>query len=297
MTYVATLSHMRRVSTPIVKTGKLVQPRKLHPTQWGIVCPAETPEGASVGLVKNLALLTNITIATPSEPLRDLLADLGTAMVLPRTAGEESAAAAAPVSAADLLCFPGAQPVTRVLLNGAIIGAHVDPARLFSELKALKRRGAISVFTSVVWNTVLQDISLCTDGGRFVRPTLVVDAAGRRLVVERPEHAELLRACMAGRAEWSDVALSGAVEYMDVDEVNTSIVAMRPAALAQPGAPAYTHVDVAPSAMLGVVAGSIPFSDHNQAPRNTYQVTFSLGGAWGAPPLGGRFPCRPRAKA
>jgi DNA-directed RNA polymerase beta subunit len=44
MTYPATMSHLRRVNTPIEKTGKLVQPRKLHPTQWGVICPSETPE-------------------------------------------------------------------------------------------------------------------------------------------------------------------------------------------------------------------------------------------------------------
>ena len=44
MTYLSTLSHLRRINTPIEKTGKLVQPRKLHPTQWGVVCPCETPE-------------------------------------------------------------------------------------------------------------------------------------------------------------------------------------------------------------------------------------------------------------
>ena len=41
MTYCATLSHLRRVNTPIEKSGKLVQPRRLHTTQWGIMCPAE----------------------------------------------------------------------------------------------------------------------------------------------------------------------------------------------------------------------------------------------------------------
>jgi DNA-directed RNA polymerase II subunit RPB2 len=52
MTYPATLSHLRRINTPIENLVKLIQPRKLHSTQWGIICPSETPEGASVGLVK-----------------------------------------------------------------------------------------------------------------------------------------------------------------------------------------------------------------------------------------------------
>jgi DNA-directed RNA polymerase II subunit RPB2 len=55
LTYLSGISHLRRISTPIEKTGKLIPPRKLHNTQWGFVCPAETPEGHSVGVVKNLS--------------------------------------------------------------------------------------------------------------------------------------------------------------------------------------------------------------------------------------------------
>ena len=51
LTYVAGLSHLRRISTPTDKSGKLVPPRKLHNTSWGFLCPAETPEGQSVGIV------------------------------------------------------------------------------------------------------------------------------------------------------------------------------------------------------------------------------------------------------
>ena len=44
LTYNSTLSHLRRVNTPTEKTGKLVAPRKLHNSQWGIICPTETPK-------------------------------------------------------------------------------------------------------------------------------------------------------------------------------------------------------------------------------------------------------------
>ena len=54
LTYISSLSHLRRINTPIDKSGKLVPPRKLHSTSWGYLCPAETPEGHSVGVVKNL---------------------------------------------------------------------------------------------------------------------------------------------------------------------------------------------------------------------------------------------------
>jgi DNA-directed RNA polymerase II subunit RPB2 len=163
MTYIATLSHMRRVNTPIEKTGKLVQPRKLHPTQWGVVCPAETPEGASVGLVKNLALLTNITVATPSDPVRSALDELGLVRFDPE----------APPSAV-VGVFSGDAP-TRVLINGDLIGSHGNPVELVRDLRRLKRSGALSVFTSVAWGPLAREVSICTEGGRFVRPLLVVD--------------------------------------------------------------------------------------------------------------------------
>jgi DNA-directed RNA polymerase beta subunit len=66
LNYPAAASHIRRISMPTDKSGKLIPPRKLHSTCWGFLCPAETPEGQSVGIVKNLACLAHITI--PSHP-------------------------------------------------------------------------------------------------------------------------------------------------------------------------------------------------------------------------------------
>jgi DNA-directed RNA polymerase II subunit RPB2 len=263
MTYMATMSHLRRVNTPIEKTGKLVQPRKLHCTQMGIICPAETPEGASVGLVKNLALLTNITIATPSDAARMAVSDLG---LVPFT------------SADDVGIFAGG--TTKVFVNGDLIGVHREPDVLFREVKLLKRTGSLSVFTSVTWNVLTHEISICTEGGRFVRPLLVVDnsLASSGLENRLRLTPQLAQRLSARSVAWHDLVLGGVMEYLDVDEVNTSMVAMTYGDLTGSGSsesrvmtPRYTHMEIDPCTMLGVVAGSIPFSDHNQAPRNTYQ--------------------------
>ncbi len=61
LAYASTLSHLRRVNSPIGREGKLAKPRQLHNSLWGMMCPAETPEGGAVGLVKNLALMAYIT--------------------------------------------------------------------------------------------------------------------------------------------------------------------------------------------------------------------------------------------
>ncbi len=68
-TFSSTLSHLRRTNTPIGRDGKIAKPRQLHNTHWGLVCPAETPEGQACGLVKNLALMCYVTVGTPSEPI------------------------------------------------------------------------------------------------------------------------------------------------------------------------------------------------------------------------------------
>ncbi len=245
MTYMSTLSHMRRVNTPIEKTGKLVQPRKLHPTQWGVICPAETPEGASVGLVKNLALLTHISVATPSQPVRDAMASLGVRFT---------------TEPAHL-----SRGALRIFLNGDPVGTHGDPAALHAALRALKRTGGLSVFASIVWDIRTNQLTVCTEGGRFMRPLFVVRDG--RLVLEADFPDVTARLLEGARIDWvQDLVLAGAVEYLDVEEMNVAMIAMTPDDLRRGGhaAPCYTHVELAPGAMLGVVAGSIPFSEHNQ---------------------------------
>jgi DNA-directed RNA polymerase II subunit RPB2 len=313
MTYMATLSHLRRVTTPIEKTGKLVQPRKLHSTQWGVVCPSETPEGQSIGLVKNLAITCTITIAAVSDYVRVMLPVYG---MIPFEGFEGFDL--------SLFCRGG----TKVFVNGDIVGVHMRPHDLHTRLRQLKRSGAISVHTSISWYVLRNELSISTEGGRCVRPLYIVDP-GNRVRLDR----DTLRAFDAGRIKsWSDLVMDSmanagtkdedervsgyrpsVIEYMDVEEANCSMIAMKYSDVQQHKrssdatchasdfshdanpdpcdaleaaivagqtvcdhdthhAPArYTHLEMDPSLMLGAMAGSIPFSDHNQAPRNTYQ--------------------------
>lgn len=73
LTFASTLSHLRRVNSPIGRDGKLAKPRQLHNTLWGMICPAETPEGAAVGLVKNLALMAYISVGSQPSPILEFL--------------------------------------------------------------------------------------------------------------------------------------------------------------------------------------------------------------------------------
>lgn len=206
-----------------------------------------TPEGAAVGLVKNLALMAGITVASSAAPVR------------------EHALAAGVVASNAPADFEA--PRTRVLVNGAVLGYHQHPAKLTAELRRLKHSGVLHPHTSIVWDVQGREVILCTEGGRCVRPLFVVDGSSNQTVVDGGMAERVRR----GEMHWADVVMSGAVEYLDVEEANRAMIAMKAADLAAPGAPAYTHLEMHPSLILGVLAGSIPFSDHNQAPRNTYQ--------------------------
>lgn len=255
MTYNSTVSHLRRINTPIEKSGKLVQPRKLHPTQWGVICPAETPEGASVGLVKNLSMMANVTISSNSTNVRELLLELGTI----------------PFEKSIITMM---NTTTRVVVNGDIMGVHKDPLVLFKELKAMKTSGCINIFTGVVWNIIEKEISISTEAGRCLRPVYVV--RDKALAVKKED---MEKTVFDKSATWQDImACPNLVEFVDVEEANTSLIAMKYTDLLKQPRGAYypvryTHLEMHPSMILGALASSIPFSDHNQAPRNCYQAS------------------------
>ena len=56
-------------TTPPPPPRQVSGPRALHPSQWGMLCPADTPEGESCGLVKNLALMTHVTTDQEEGPI------------------------------------------------------------------------------------------------------------------------------------------------------------------------------------------------------------------------------------
>jgi DNA-directed RNA polymerase II subunit RPB2 len=244
MTFPSSLSHLRRNNTPVEKSGKMVQPRRLHATQFGIICPAETPEGASVGVVKNMALTTHITVHADSHDVRALLER----------------------EAIDL-SFESLSRHTKVFVNGDLIGATADPSAVYSRTRFAKRSGAIGIFTSVAWNRIENVIVICTEAGRYMRPLFVIED-GRCLFTKEVESRVL-----AGELHWHDLVRTSdgrsCVEYMDVAECSTSLIAMQRSDLSK--GLRYTHMELHPSMMLGVLANIIPFSDRNQSPRNSYQ--------------------------
>ena len=228
MSYTSTISHLRRIQTPVEKSGKLLAPRKLHGTSWGFVCPVETPEGHSVGIVKNMSLMTNVTQHIPSNTVLHYLQDC------PEITWVET---------------PRVYSGTAITLNGVIVGYTQDPHALVTRLRAAKQSFRLHPHVSVAWYTLLNTIIIETDSGRLVRPVFRVGA-------EFP----------TSPCDWT-TWLKTCVEYIDASETETLRIAMSKDHLT----PHHTHYEIHPSLIVGHMASSIPLSDHNQSPRNTYQ--------------------------
>ncbi|AUF82698.1 DNA-directed RNA polymerase II subunit Rpb2 [Tetraselmis virus 1] len=255
MTFNATISHLRRINTRIEKTGKLVQPRKLHTTHWGIVCLSETPEGSSIGLVKNLALTASITVHSPAAPVISIIKPY-----------------------VNFISSRKQSKGCLVTVNGAIIGTHESPGELVGMLKNLKHRGALSPFISIVWDVLGCEVRINTEAGRCCRPLLIVGDDGIPLILSVKESdidSMSLAELVMGRNCTGKDTTPGVIEYLDVDEVDNSMIAMTPQDLIGSPSKKWTHLELNPTVALGVVAATIPFCHHNQSPRNTYQCAMA----------------------
>lgn len=246
LSFISAVGMMTRVSSQFEKSRKVSGPRSLQPSQWGMMCPADTPEGEACGLVKNLALLALVTNDEEHEnnKLKKICNDLG---------------------AEDIALFSGedlnAQSTFLVFLNGLIIGVHEQPNVLVENIRGLRRAGRVGEFVSVYLNVVQKAVFISSDGGRVCRPLLVLDENGRLKLTQW--HIDTL-----GReTNLRDLIEDGVIEYIDVNEENNCLIALREGDVT----PQHTHVEIDPLTILGVVAGLVPFPHHNQSPRNTYQ--------------------------
>ena len=253
MNYVAMISHLRRISTPIEKTGKLIAPRKLHSTSYGFACPCETPEGHGVGVVKNMASSAQVSIF--SSPITIFL--YIKKMNVLKSLREASAA-----EKVDL---------TRVFLNGSWIGVvDVDKTEdMIYELRAAKRAGRIHIHTGIIWKNQFRELWLTTEAGRFIRPLYYAPALmeiykNNKLIHEVNSIDSWSRLLL-----WSTPDGHNLIEYVDAGETDCAYIAMDPHDLLKNRG--YTHCEIHPSMMLGTVGSIIPFPEHNQSPRNAYQ--------------------------
>ena len=277
----STISHLRRVTSSLTRSQPHFEARDLHPTQWGRLCPNETPEGQNCGLVKNAALIINVSEGFREEDVTFLLKDLNVREVR----GQQMSG-------------------TRIYVNGDLKGVHDDHAYLVNELRNRRRSGLLSDEINIRYDEEMDEVIINCDEGRLRRALLVLKDG--RLMITR-KHLEEIR---AGKLRWSDLVREGVLEWIDAEEEEDTFIAVEPFEIPRkcgncdrdvspldldwmnPGTTdkhaelkcrhcsgmtkvdylfnkAQTHMEVDPMVILGVCAGMVPYPEHNSSPRVT----------------------------
>ena len=244
--YLSTISHLRRIQSPLSRTQPNFEARDLHATHFGRICPSETPEGSNCGLVKNLALSGIISVNVPSEEIVEKLYDLGTVHFF---------------DAKEDLKKDG----TRVFVDGRLIGYFSDGEQLAESLRDLRRNSKIHPHVGVSFHkSEFEDstrrLYVNCNAGRVLRPLIIIKD-NKPLLTQ-----ELLDKISKKLLSWTDLLRMGVLELIDANEEENCYVT-----LDEKDTKKHTHLEVFPPAILGAGASIIPYPEHNQSPRNTYE--------------------------
>src|SRR5512136_134852 len=203
--YISTLSHLRRLQSPLSRSQPNFEARDLHPTHWGRLCPNETPEGSNCGLVKNLALSASIAVGVNPDRIKQLLFEMGTVPAY---------------EASTDLRISGA----KVFVDGNIIGYCNNPQEMVQSFRQKRRAGEISTEVNVTYfskaQTETEEVHANCDEGRVRRPLIIVENGFPKLQSKHMEKIGL------GEWTWEDLIKNGLVEYLDAEEEENAYISL-----------------------------------------------------------------------
>lgn len=239
----ASVSHSRRVNTPLNRESKQAKPRQVRSSHYGLLCAVETTEGASCGLVESLTTLCHVRLGGTAQTVDLIIRRFLAAILLPMS---EYRPALTP-----LFLFNGT-------LFGVLAGENQVPEVLRS-LRNLRRQQDLPFDTSICWDPSRRQLRVNTDVGAALRPLLVFENLSKL-----PALASVYQ---YDPSFFSVLLAEGVLEYLDKEEEElNAVIALDWRSVS----PLTTHMDIHPTMIFGLAAGCIPFPDHNQAPRNIF---------------------------
>ena len=273
------ISQMRKLNLPLDASAKVVGPRHLNGSQWGFIDPVDTPDGGNIGLHKHLAISTHITHRVSSIPMIKWLR-ANTPMKIIQE------------------CSPlYLSQHTKVIVNGNWIGVLAEPIETIKLLRLIRRNGIIPVFTSISFDYAKNEIHIFTDGGRMTRPIYYIENGKPSFTNNK--YIDLLD---SGELSWNDIVSglgdkkdakfhimnnrlydpsdlydgenldyakhASMVEYIDSAEEDSAMIATYNEDLNKDIR--YTHIEIHPSLLLGVMGNMVIYPENNPYPRNAF---------------------------
>ena len=230
LAYLGTIAHLRRVNLQMDKGTKVVEPRRIHASTWGIMCPADNPDGGNIGMIKSMTLMCAISTSYSSALVEKLL---------------KSTKEFTPIS----LIHPSTwkSKWTKVFLNSDFIGVlEFDTDKVHRFLISKRREGEIQHYVSLCWNRLANEYIIFTDAGRPSRP----------LYRERTRMEDI-----SSSKTWNKMLEN--MDYIDAQETESLRISMEPFSQKYPS-------EIHGSVIFSASASIIPNADFNQAPRNFF---------------------------
>ena len=280
------ISHLRKINLPLDSSAKVVGPRLLNSSQWGFIDPIDTPDGGNIGLHKHLSISAYVTSGTSGHPIIKWMR-ANTPLRLVLECNSEQVANSA-----------------KVFVNGCWVGIIDTPFELINLLKLYRRNGILPVYTSLSFDIEHNEVNIYTDAGRLTRPIYYIDNS--RLSYDRSEIIDLLNVgnitweqIVSGFMEKSDekfntknnkiyelhelykgignvkeevfnklVKNRSVVDYVDTAEEEVALIAVSKDDLKKNRF--YTHMEIDPSLILGVMGNLVIYPENNPLPRNSF---------------------------
>lgn len=278
LSYSSALSHLRKINLPLDASAKIVGPRRLHSSQWGIIDPFDTPDGGNIGLHKHMSIAATITTNCSGKQISRWLRDRGIKYLEEGTPSINSL-------------------MTKVMVNGNWIGVTNKPREIFEDIKESRKIGVIPLYTSVHWDISNDCIFIYTDSGRICRPVFYIGENGKvsydnpemikrlkdgeftwnqltsgfskKLTSENGEQCEIRSiAELYGPADVKSLnSQKGIIEYIDASEEEGLLIAFADSDLTKKS---YTNVEIHPSLILGIMGNQVVFPENNPFARNLF---------------------------
>ena len=297
LSYNSFLSHLRKINLPLDSSAKVIGPRLLHSSQWGIIDPVDTPDGGNVGLHKHMSLGCLITSGYSSKAIIELLRTVFFMELLNECIIEYIAHA------------------TKVFVNGAWVGIVTKPVEVIDLLKKYRRIGLIPIYTSISWSIKEDIIYIYSDSGRLTRPVLYLnnnkpcyeeefiytkfennDFNYNELLIgfnkfkmydaEKREQSFTISDVIRSNTVFFNLndlydksisinvetalnellAKAGIIDYLDTAESEMALIATYSNQITK----FTSHCEIHPSLLLGIMGNQIVFPENNQLPRDLF---------------------------
>lgn len=245
-------THVQRVSTQLPKDGKYPNMRGTHTTSLFTYCPAETPEGECAGLLQNLTIFAKVRIGSSTSFLVSTLLK-----TFPKYANDQGylEELVEPLKTRDQL-----RSATLVLVNSDPVAITTCPGALLNLLRQARRDHVFPIDTSILYTS--RGIRIFGDMGVVVFPLIHLETFRKKWSIIEKLPGEIFTNCIN----------AGLIEYIDAWELLEYRVAFQASEIEEHARMPHTHLAMHPTALLGVCASTVPWSDHDQAPRVSYQA-------------------------